>query len=66
MSYLTKINKETNKVVDRKLIHLGNVPIMILSSLDPIRKMSPNERFKAGVSEVDPGGYFIYNGIPKA
>ncbi len=51
--------------VDKKLIHIGNLPIMVKSEFCNLHGLSKEELIKANEDPSDPGGYFLINGNEK-
>jgi DNA-directed RNA polymerase subunit B len=46
-------------------VHIGNLPIMVKSSLCSTHGLSPGELKQKGEDPKDPGGYFIVNGTER-
>jgi DNA-directed RNA polymerase subunit B len=46
-------------------VHIGNLPIMVKSSLCSTHGMTPGELKQRGEDPNDPGGYFIVNGTER-
>ncbi|MEM2010064.1 MAG: DNA-directed RNA polymerase subunit B [Thermosphaera sp.] len=55
---------ETGRSREQEL-KLMDLPVMLKSSIDPLRKMSAQELINIGEDPKDPGGYFIINGSEK-
>lgn len=43
-------------------VHVGDIPLMVKSSKDPLSRISAEELIAIGEDPRDPGGYFIING----
>ena len=52
-------------IVKKKGLHIGDLPIMLRSSVCVLRNKSHAELAKLGECPMDPGGYFIVNGMEK-
>ncbi len=53
------INKKEQNMVE---VQVGELPIMVMSEVCPLSKMTREEREEAGEDPDDNGGYFIVNG----
>jgi len=69
-SYTAPVHVEVipviNKVEQEPVsVLIGELPVMVKSSICPLSKMSKEELKKAGEDPDDPGGYFIINGTER-
>lgn len=68
MTYAAPIYVKMSLLVDgRAIVHnekvnVGMLPVMVKSSICPLRKMTREELLAIGEDPLDPGGYFIING----
>ena len=67
LTYAAPLYLEVSRVRDDReetteTIHIGDLPIMLKSSLCLLHNNSVNELIAAGEDPNDPGGYFIING----
>ena len=53
---------EDNKVLETKDIHVGDIPVMIKSSMCVLNGYSDEKLIEYGEDTRDPGGYFVING----
>ncbi len=53
---------EDNKVLETKDIHVGDIPVMIKSSMCVLNGYSDDKLIEYGEDTRDPGGYFVING----
>ncbi|MGC9106334.1 MAG: DNA-directed RNA polymerase subunit B [Thermoprotei archaeon] len=60
--YLTMTIVENNIEGEPAEVYIGDLPVMLKSSIDPISKLSAEELIRIGEDPKDPGGYFIVNG----
>lgn len=70
LTYSAPIYLEVALVIDgiereRREIRIGELPVMLKSSICPLRDMSEEELIDAGEDPYDPGGYFIINGTER-
>lgn len=63
--YLTMIPVENNIEGEPVEVYIGDMPIMIKSSIDPLASLPPEKLIELGEDPKDPGGYFIINGSEK-
>lgn len=63
--FLTMTPVENNIEGEPTEVYIGDLPIMIKSSIDPTSQLSPDEMIAIGEDPKDPGGYFIINGTEK-
>jgi DNA-directed RNA polymerase subunit B len=63
--YITVVTVENNVAGNSVEVPVGEIPIMIKSSIDPLQKMSEEELIKMGEDPKDPGGYFIIDGTER-
>lgn len=56
-----------NKVEQEPVpVHMGDMPVMIKSDIDPISKLSREELEKIGEDPEDQGAYFVINGVERS
>ncbi|RNJ72207.1 MAG: DNA-directed RNA polymerase subunit B [Thaumarchaeota archaeon S15] len=53
---------EDSKVLETKDIHIGDIPVMIKSSMCILNKYTEEQLVEHGEDTRDPGGYFVING----
>ncbi|MEM0021732.1 MAG: DNA-directed RNA polymerase subunit B [Fervidicoccaceae archaeon] len=49
----------------KEKVYIGDLPVMVKSSLDPISSLPPEKLISINEDPYDPGGYFIINGTEK-
>ena len=64
--YLDMIAIRRNVEIQRARIRIGEIPVMVKSSLCWLNGLSPKELIALGEDPLDFGGYFIINGVEKA
>ncbi|MEM0027911.1 MAG: DNA-directed RNA polymerase subunit B [Ignisphaera sp.] len=63
--YLTIVPIENNVAGAPVEVMIGEIPLMVKSSRDPITKLSEEDLIKIGEDPRDPGGYFIIDGTER-
>ncbi|BCU67313.1 DNA-directed RNA polymerase subunit B [Sulfolobales archaeon HS-7] len=60
--FLTMTPIENNIEGEPEEVYIGDLPIMLKSSVDPLSSFDRNKLVEIGEDPEDPGGYFIVNG----
>lgn len=63
--YLTLVPMENDIAGNPVEVLVGEIPLMVKSSKDPLSKLSEEELVRAGEDPKDPGGYFIIEGTER-
>ena len=63
--YLTIVPIENNVAGTPVEVMIGEIPLMVKSSRDPIAKFGEEDLIKIGEDPRDPGGYFIIDGTER-
>ncbi len=63
--YITLVPYENDVPGNPVEVLIGEIPLMVKSSKDPLSKMTPEELIKIGEDPKDPGGYFIIDGTER-
>ncbi len=60
--FLEVVKLVGNRPIEKRDVHLCDVPVMVKSNVCTLRGKSPEELVKLKEDPLDPGGYFIING----
>ncbi|MGQ9719092.1 MAG: DNA-directed RNA polymerase subunit B [Nitrososphaerales archaeon] len=60
--YLEMSIVEGDSVRESQIHYIGDIPVMVKSTLCPLHKMTREDLVQVGEDRDDPGGYFIING----
>uniref|UniRef100_A0A7C2ZCL0 DNA-directed RNA polymerase subunit beta n=1 Tax=Ignisphaera aggregans TaxID=334771 RepID=A0A7C2ZCL0_9CREN len=63
--YITLVPYENNVPENPVEVMIGEIPLMVKSSKDPLSRMGPGDLVAIGEDPKDPGGYFIIDGTER-